>query len=155
MLGGVSGHAGLFADAKDVAILLQMLLNGGHYGGQRFLQAHTIRTFAHRHPEGTRRGLGFDMRQLDPSKWINLPADASKATFGHTGFTGTCAWADPEEELVYVFLSNRTFPTMNNYKLNKLRTRRRILSTVYEAIDQYQYFTALPTGSKERLAKKH
>jgi len=155
MLGGVSGHAGLFADAKDVAILLQMLLNGGHYGGQRFLQAHTIRTFAHRHPEGTRRGLGFDMRQLDPSKWINLPADASKATFGHTGFTGTCAWADPEEELVYVFLSNRTFPTMNNYKLNKLRTRRRILSTVYEAIDQYQYFTALSTGSKERLAKKH
>ena len=65
-------------------------------------------------------------------------------TFGHTGFTGTCAWADPEQQLVYVFLSNRTYPSMNNYRLNKLRTRRRILSTVYEAIRTYPYISSLP-----------
>ena len=144
MLGGVSGHAGLFANARDVAIIMQMLMNGGYYGGVQVLQPATIADFAQRHPKGTRRGLGFDMRQLDPSKWINLPADASEATFGHTGFTGTCAWADPEQNLVYVFLSNRTYPSMNNYRLNKLRTRRRILSTVYEAIRTYPYISSLP-----------
>ena len=144
MLGGVSGHAGLFANARDVAIIMQMLMNGGRYGGVQVLQPATIATFAQRHPDGTRRGLGFDMRQLDASKWINLPADASESAFGHTGFTGTCAWVDPEQQLVYVFLSNRTYPSMNNYRLNKLRTRRRILSTVYEAIRTYPYISSLP-----------
>jgi CubicO group peptidase (beta-lactamase class C family) len=141
MLGGVSGHAGLFSNAQDLAAIMQMLLNGGLYSDQQLLNAETIETFTQRHPKSTRRGIGFDMRQLDPSKWINLPADASDAAFGHTGFTGTCAWADPEENLVFVFLSNRTFPDMNNYRLNKLRTRHRILSTVYEAIEQYGYLT--------------
>jgi beta-glucosidase-like glycosyl hydrolase/CubicO group peptidase (beta-lactamase class C family) len=141
MLGGVSGHAGLFSNAQDLAAIMQMLLNGGHYSDQRLFNAETINAFAQRHPKSTRRGIGFDMRQQDPSKWINLPADASDAAFGHTGFTGTCAWADPEENLVFVFLSNRTFPDMNNYRLNKLRTRHRILSTVYEAIEQYEYLT--------------
>jgi beta-N-acetylhexosaminidase len=141
MLGGVSGHAGLFSNAQDLAAIMQMLLNGGVYSDQRLLNAETIDAFAQRHPKSTRRGIGFDMRQLDPSKWINLPADASDTAFGHTGFTGTCAWADPEENLVLVFLSNRTFPDMNNYRLNKLRTRHRILSTVYEAIEQYEYLT--------------
>ncbi len=141
MLGGVSGHAGLFSNAQDLAAIMQMLLNGGLYSDQQLLNAETIEAFAQRHPKSTRRGIGFDMRQLDPSKWINLPADASDAAFGHTGFTGTCAWADPEENLVFVFLSNRTFPDMNNYRLNKLRTRHRILSTVYEAIEQYEYLT--------------
>lgn len=159
MLGGVSGHAGLFANARDVAIIMQMLLNGGHYGGIQVLKPETIAVFAQRHPDGTRRGLGFDMRQLNPSKWINLPADASEVTFGHTGFTGTCAWADPEQKLVYVFLSNRTYPSMNNYRLNKLRTRRRILSTVYEAIRAYPYISSLPIAPSaevllERLAER-
>ncbi|MCB0588106.1 MAG: serine hydrolase, partial [Phaeodactylibacter sp.] len=78
----------------------------------------------------------------DPSRWINLPAQASDDTFGHTGFTGTCAWADPEKQLVYVFLSNRTYPSMNNYKLNKMKTRRRILTTVYEAMENYPEYEA-------------
>lgn len=146
MLGGVSGHAGLFSNAQDLAAIMQMLLNGGLYSDQRLLQAETIKAFARRHPSSTRRGTGFDMRQLDPGKWINLPSDASDLAFGHTGFTGTCAWADPEENLVFVFLSNRTFPDMDNYRLNKLRTRYRILSTVYEAIEQYQYLTDAGTS---------
>ncbi|MEQ8707041.1 MAG: glycoside hydrolase family 3 N-terminal domain-containing protein [Phaeodactylibacter sp.] len=141
MLGGVSGHAGLFSNAQDLGAIMQMLLNGGLYSDQQLLEPATIQAFTQRHPESTRRGIGFDMRQLDPSKWINLPADASDAAFGHTGFTGTCAWADPEENLVFVFLSNRSFPDMNNYRLNKMRVRHRILSTVYEAIEQYQYVT--------------
>lgn len=155
MLGGVSGHAGLFSNAQDLAAIMQMLLNGGLYGDQRLLQAETIQGFTKRHPKSTRRGIGFDMRQLDPSKWINLPNDASDATFGHTGFTGTCVWADPEENLVFVFLSNRTFPDMNNYKLNKMRVRHRILSTVYEAIEQYRYLTATDheiNGASEDIA---
>ena len=140
MLGGVSGHAGLFATAHDVGVIMQMLLNGGAYGGHQYLQPATIHEFTTRHPRETRRGLGFDMPQLDPKKWINLPAAASENTFGHTGFTGTCAWVDPDKQLVYVFLSNRTYPSMNNYKLNKLKTRRRILSTVYEALDNFPAF---------------
>ena len=142
MLGGVSGHAGLFANAHDVAVIMQMLLNKGEYGGRQFLQPETVAIFTTRHPRETRRGIGFDMRQLDPSRWINLPAQASDDTFGHTGFTGTCAWADPEKQLVYVFLSNRTYPSMNNYKLNKMKTRRRILTTVYEAMENYPEYEA-------------
>ncbi|MCB9265220.1 MAG: serine hydrolase [Lewinellaceae bacterium] len=142
MLGGVSGHAGLFANAHDVAVIMQMLLNKGEYGGRQFLKPETVATFTTRHPRETRRGIGFDMRQLDPSRWINLPAQASDDTFGHTGFTGTCAWADPEKQLVYVFLSNRTYPSMNNYKLNKMKTRRRILTTVYEAMENYPEYEA-------------
>ncbi len=154
MLGGVSGHAGLFANAQDVGAIMQMLLNGGTYADDRLLRAETIGRFTQRHPESTRRGIGFDMRQQDPSKWINLPADASDAAFGHTGFTGTCAWADPAQNLVFVFLSNRTYPDMNNYKLNKLRTRHRILSTVYEAIEQYQYLTAREQDEGLRLVRR-
>ena len=152
MLGGVSGHAGLFANAQDLGAIMQMLLNGGTYADDRLLRPETIAKFTQRHPESTRRGIGFDMRQQDPSRWINLPADASDAAFGHTGFTGTCAWADPEQNLVFVFLSNRTYPDMNNYKLNKLRTRHRMLSTVYEAIEQYQYLTAREQAGGLRLA---
>ncbi len=148
MLGGVSGHAGLFANAHDVAALMQMLLNKGEYGGRQFLKPETISAFTTRHPEETRRGIGFDMKQLDPGRWINLPAQASDGAFGHTGFTGTCAWADPEKQLVYVFLSNRTYPSMNNYKLNKMKTRRRILGTVYEAMENFQVFEASLDGAK-------
>lgn len=148
MLGGVSGHAGLFSNVHDVAVIMQMLINKGTYGGQQFLQPETIAVFTTRHPEDTRRGIGFDMRQLDPSRWINLPAQSSDGTFGHTGFTGTCAWADPEAQLVYVFLSNRTYPSMNNYKLNKMKTRRRILATVYEAMENFPVYEASLDGAR-------
>lgn len=134
MLGGVSGHAGLFSNAKDLAAIFQMLLNGGKYGGSKLLERETIDLFTTRYKNSTRRGLGFDMLQLDRRSSANLSEKASEKTFGHLGFTGTCIWADPEAQLIYVFLSNRTFPTMGNYELNKLDTRIRIQDQVYRSL---------------------
>lgn len=134
MLGGVSGHAGLFADANDLAIIMQMLLNKGYYGGQRFLGSNTVQTFTRRHPDDTRRGIGFDMLQLDTNFNPNLSRKASPSTFGHLGFTGTCVWADPEHNLIYIFLSNRTYPTMNNRKFGRMDIRPRIQDVIYDAL---------------------
>ncbi|HMQ48624.1 MAG TPA: glycoside hydrolase family 3 N-terminal domain-containing protein [Saprospiraceae bacterium] len=135
MLGGVSGHAGLFSDAKDMAALMQLLLNKGKYGEEQFISPETVDTFLQRHSRDSRRAMGFDMRELNPARYINLPLETSSGTFGHTGFTGTCAWADPQNQLVFVFLANRTYPSMNNYKLNRQETRRRIHSAIYQAIE--------------------
>jgi beta-glucosidase-like glycosyl hydrolase/CubicO group peptidase (beta-lactamase class C family) len=135
MLGGVSGHAGLFANANDLAIIMQMILNGGRYGGEAFFSESTVKTFTKRHPECTRRGLGFDMKELDPERSQNVCEEASDNTFGHLGFTGTCTWVDPDQGLVYVFLSNRTYPSMNNYKLSKNDYRPRIQQVIYEALE--------------------
>ena len=134
MLGGVSGHAGLFANANDVAIIMQMLLNNGYYGGQQHLKPETVRLFTNRFPGDTRRGIGFDMKELEGSHSQNMSPWASAATFGHLGFTGICTWADPINNIVYVFLSNRTYPSMNNYKLSKEDFRPRIQSIIYEAM---------------------
>jgi beta-glucosidase-like glycosyl hydrolase/CubicO group peptidase (beta-lactamase class C family) len=134
MLGGVSGHAGLFSDATDLAVVMQMLLNEGTYGGEQFLRAETVSKFTTRGAGVTRRGLGFDMKELDPRRESNLPHRASERTFGHTGFTGTCVWADPESGLIYIFLSNRTYPSMQNQKLNNADIRNRIFEAVYAAI---------------------
>ena len=136
MLGGVSGHAGLFSSAQDVAVIMQMFLQGGFYGGRRYLREETVREFTTRHPRSTRRGIGFDMFQLDRRFAMNLSPLASKQTFGHTGFTGTCTWADPENNIVYVFLSNRTYPSMKNNKLNKMEIRPRIQTAIYSAIEE-------------------
>ncbi|MFK8101583.1 MAG: glycoside hydrolase family 3 N-terminal domain-containing protein [Saprospiraceae bacterium] len=134
MLGGVSGHAGLFANANDLAIVMQMLLNKGYYGGLEMLQPSTVELFTKRHTACTRRGIGFDLRQLNPTKSQNMCAEASDNTFGHLGFTGTCTWADPDRNIVYVFLSNRTYPTMKNNKLGSDNYRPRIQQIIYEAI---------------------
>ena len=134
MLGGVSGHAGLFANATDLAILMQMLLQGGHYGGKKVLTPSTIRTFTTRFPGETRRGIGFDMLQTDRGESLNCSPHVSVSTYGHLGFTGTAVWVDPEHELIYVFLSNRTFPSMRNYKLGKMDIRPRIQTAVYKAM---------------------
>lgn len=152
MLGGVSGHAGLFADANDLAIIMQMILNGGKYGGQQYFSKETVQLFTHRHPECTRRGIGFDMKELDPSKSKNVCKDASEGTFGHLGFTGTCTWVDPEYNLVYVFLSNRTYPSMKNYRLNEKDYRSRIQHVIYEAlgVTQEEYLeTIIEENSEE------
>ncbi|MEZ4887466.1 MAG: glycoside hydrolase family 3 N-terminal domain-containing protein [Chitinophagales bacterium] len=136
MLGGVGGHAGLFSNANDLAILMQMLLNNGWYGGQRYLNAGTIQKFTSYQKEGNRRGLGFDKPEPNPRNLANTTRKASGETFGHTGFTGTCVWADPQQDLVYVFLSNRTFPNMDNFKLVKSKVRERIHEVVYDAIEK-------------------
>lgn len=135
MLGGVSGHAGLFGTANDLAVLFQMLLQQGNYGGLSYLKAATIQEFAHRYPEEQRRGLGFDMKQLNPNRNLNMSYLAAETTFGHTGFTGTAVWADPDEDLVFVFLSNRTYPSMNNTRLNRMEIRPRMHSAAYLSIN--------------------
>ena len=134
MLGGVSGHAGLFSDANDLAKMYQMLLNGGAYFGQRYLKAKTVQAFTTRHPGSTRRGVGFDMKELNPKETQNVSALAGPNTFGHTGFTGIGVWADPDEQLIFIFLSNRTFPTMENNKLISGDYRPRLQSIVYRAL---------------------
>lgn len=136
MCDGVSGHAGLFSNAYELAVLMQMLLNGGQYGGEKLIQASTINEFATRQLGSTRRGLGFDMKELDPVKHQSAGNLCSANTFGHTGFTGTAAWVDPDNELVFVFLCNRTYPSMENNKLHKDEFRLKLLDAVYAAFDQ-------------------
>jgi beta-N-acetylhexosaminidase len=134
MLGGVSGHAGLFSNAGDLAVLLQMLLNKGEYNGVRFLKPQTVAYFTQRQGGSTRRGYGWDMKELDEKKTANMSAQASANTYGHTGFTGNAFYADPDHNLIYVFLSNRTFPDMNNNKLMSGDYRPRIQTVIYEAL---------------------
>ncbi|MBC7382172.1 MAG: serine hydrolase [Bacteroidia bacterium] len=134
MLGGVSGHAGLFANANDVAIMMQMLLNGGTYGNVRVLKASTVELFTKRQNKLSRRGLGFDKPETDPLKPSPTGKNCSPLTFGHTGFTGTCAWADPKYDLVYVFLSNRVNPIAENNKLAQMNIRTRIQDHIYEVM---------------------
>ena len=136
MLGGVSGHAGLFANANDLAIIMQMILNGGYYGGERYFSEGTARLFTHRHPECSRRGIGFDLKETNPLKSQNVCENASENTFGHLGFTGTCTWVDPKHNLVYIFLSNRTYPSMHNYRLNEEDYRLKIQQVIYEAMEE-------------------
>ncbi len=130
LLGGVSGNAGLFSNANDLAILAQMWLNGGEYGGERFFQDSTVQRFTMR--QKGHRGYGFDKPPRDANYYV--APSASLETYGHTGFTGTCVWVDPEHELVYVFLSNRVHPNEKNYKLNELRVRRRIHQVIYDQL---------------------
>ncbi|WP_121665308.1 glycoside hydrolase family 3 N-terminal domain-containing protein [Mesonia aquimarina] len=134
MFGGVGGHAGLFSNANDVAKIMQMYLNGGYYGGQRFLKQETIDAFntCYYCEDDVRRGVGFDKPQLDEVG--PTCGCVSMTSFGHTGFTGTYAWADPEEEIVYIFLSNRTFPDATNRKLIYEDIRTKIQRLIYEAI---------------------
>ncbi|MDQ6813180.1 MAG: serine hydrolase, partial [Bacteroidota bacterium] len=130
--GGVSGNAGLFASANDLAILYQMILNKGTYGGLQYFKPQTIDFFTSNQSAISRRGLGFD--RVDTTSKLGYPSKlASLQTFGHTGFTGTCFWVDPKYNLVYIFLSNRVYPTATS-NLYKLRTQANILDTFYEAI---------------------
>jgi len=133
LLGGVGGHAGLFANAHDLAILFQMLLNGGFYGGHRYFRPETIRLFTTRCPDCSRRGLGFDMKDLSGGIG-HISKHASDRAFGHLGFTGTSVWADPEHDLIFIFLSNRTYPSMKTNKLQEGQYRQRIQSIVYQSI---------------------
>lgn len=136
MMGGVSGHAGLFANAYDVAVMMQMMLNGGIYGGREFINSEIIDEFntAHFIENDNRRGLGFDKALLKYEDHLSNCKSASPTSFGHSGFTGTYAWSDPENGLVYVFLSNRVYPDMYNNKLGKLDIRTNIHQLFYDAV---------------------
>ena len=134
MLGGVSGHAGLFSTSKDLASIMQMLLNGGTYQGKKYLKPKTIHKFTNRYYKSTRRGLGFDMKELDPEKKLNVAEEVSYQAFGHLGFTGVSVYADPKYDLIYIFISNRTFPSMNNNVFSRKNYRPRVQSVFYKAM---------------------
>ena len=136
MLGGVSGHAGLFSTAHDVATYFQMLLNGGVYGGKRIIEESTVKLFTTRAAGSKRRALGFDMKDLGSSKVENVCLGASDRCFGHTGFVGQGVWADPAHNLIFIFFSNRTYPTMDNNKLNTEQWRAKIQAVVYRSIKE-------------------
>jgi beta-N-acetylhexosaminidase len=132
MLGGVAGHAGLFSDANDLAVMMQLFLQRGEYGGRRYLDTATVNLFTKcQFCADNRRAIGFDKPEMDPKKDSPVCDCVSYLSFGHQGFTGTITWADPEKQLVYVFLSNRVYPDAENQKITKMGIRSNILKVVY------------------------
>ena len=134
MYGGVAGHAGVFSNAFDLAALFQMLLNNGTYNGKRLLDSTTIRTFTTRQSKISRRGYGFDKPEPDVSKASPCYDGVPLSVFGHTGFTGTCVWSDPENKLTYIFLSNRVYPNAENNQLVKMNIRTDLQEVIYKAL---------------------
>ena len=137
LFGGVSGHAGLFSNARDLAVMMQLLLNGGYANGTQFISEETINYFtsAPFADNENRRGIGFDKPDLDPdAKYYTPSKQSSMSSFGHSGFTGTFAWADPENQLIVIFLSNRVYPTSDNNKISKLNIRTKIHDLFYKAV---------------------
>ena len=132
--GGVSGNAGLFSNADDMAKVLQLYLNEGEYGGERYLSEETMRLFTQSKSPVSRRGLGFDKPQPDNPKQSPTGALAPASVYGHTGYTGTCFWVDPTNQMIYIFLCNRVNPTRENTKLSSLSIRTRIQDAIYRSI---------------------
>lgn len=137
LMGGVSGHAGLFANARDLAVMMQLLLNEGYANNRQFLSGYTIKKFtsAPFKDNKNRRGIGFDKPEVDPSvKYYTPSKQSSMESFGHTGFTGTFAWADPKNGLIVIFLSNRIYPDADNNKLSQNDIRTKIHDAFYNAV---------------------
>ncbi len=130
MLGGVAGHAGLFSDGSSLFVLLQMLLNKGEFSGKKFFKPSTVELFTRRGSNISRRGLGFDKPE---TRRAGGPTGdkASPATFGHQGFTGTCVWADPKDDVVFIFLSNRVYPDADNKLISRLDVRTKLQDECY------------------------
>ncbi len=137
MMGGVAGHAGLFSNAYDIAAVMQMLLNDGEFNGKQFLKKETIKLFSSYSSTVSRRGLGFDKPEKDNAtrKEPYPCVETSSETIGHTGFTGTCTWADPANKLVFVFLSNRVNPEVNSI-FSKMDIRGKVLGTLYNMVSK-------------------
>jgi CubicO group peptidase (beta-lactamase class C family) len=141
MLGGVSGNAGLFSCANDLAKMMQMYLNGGWYGDRRYIQASTLARYTSCYnpdEKVNRRGLGFDRPVTEIPDEGPACNSASPLSYGHTGFTGTLVWVDPAYDLVYIFLSNRVHPNQGNYRLIDMNTRTAIQQVIYNAIEDKQ-----------------
>jgi beta-glucosidase-like glycosyl hydrolase/CubicO group peptidase (beta-lactamase class C family) len=135
MLGGVGGHAGLFSDANDLAKMLQMYLQYGQYAGHRYLSPKVIGLFTTKPFSYSRRALGFD--STDGHGEGPACALASYSSYGHTGFTGTMVWVDPQYHFIYIFLSNRVYPSIENHRINELRVREKIQSIFYQSFLYY------------------
>jgi CubicO group peptidase (beta-lactamase class C family) len=164
MFGGVAGHAGLFSDAYDLALLEQMLVDGGTFNGRSYLRKSTINYFSAYHSDISRRGLGFDKPEKDNAALIASGKEAypclsaSPETFGHTGFTGTCVWVDPKYKLVFIFLSNRVNPIENNPLLSRLNIRGRVQEAIYQSMGVAagaSSKTPVPENKKKRHKKRH
>jgi beta-N-acetylhexosaminidase len=141
ILGGISGNAGLFGTANDLAKLFQMYLWKGYYGGEQYISGTTLDEFTRvQFPSQNRRGLGFDKPEINnhlKKKEDAYPAPSvSQASYGHSGFTGTFVWADPETELLYIFLSNRVYPTRKNNRISSLKIRGEMLEAIYESMKE-------------------
>jgi len=150
LFGGVAGHAGVFASAGNVAAIFQMLLAGGKWHGRRYFKPETIRYFTAYGSDISRRGIGFDKPSPDPYDGGPTGNGCSGYTFGHQGFTGTCAWADPANGVVYVFLSNRVYPYAENTLINKLSTRTTVQDALYDALGIPQDTTRRELWQAER-----
>lgn len=135
LLGGVAGHAGLFSNASDLVKLFQMNLQKGYYGGRQILFAETVPHFAKNYTQKSHRGLGWDKPEEGDDKPI-VAINASMNTFGHSGFTGTVVWVDPDRDLIFIFLSNRVYQSSANNKINTLKIRKRIHEVINAAIVQ-------------------
>ncbi|MFR9165629.1 MAG: glycoside hydrolase family 3 N-terminal domain-containing protein [Dysgonomonas sp.] len=133
-MGGISGNAGLFSDANDLAKLYQMWLNQGEYGDERYLSKETCRLFTTAKSAKSRRGLGFDKPDLRNNKSSPCSPSTPVSTYGHTGFTGTCFWIDPDNNLIYIFLSNRVYDKRTHKNLMSLNIRPRIQEEIYSAL---------------------
>ncbi|MBP3590711.1 MAG: serine hydrolase [Muribaculaceae bacterium] len=134
MLGGVSGNAGVFGCADDLAKVCQMWLNGGDYGDKRVLSEATVDLFTRTKSPTCRRGLGFDKPDKENPDYSPTCEEAGAGVYGHLGFTGTVFWVDPDEELIFVFLTNRVNPTRDTPAFNKLNIRPELFRQVYKAI---------------------
>lgn len=133
-MGGISGNAGLFSNANDLAKMYQMWLNGGVYGGERILSKETCRVFTTTKSPRSRRGLGFDKPDIRNNKLSPCSPQTPVSVYGHTGFTGTCFWVDPDNNLIYIFLSNRVYGNRSNKKLMSMNIRSRIQEEIYNAL---------------------
>ncbi|MEL6251613.1 MAG: glycoside hydrolase family 3 N-terminal domain-containing protein [Bacteroidota bacterium] len=139
MMGGVAGHAGLFSNVYDMGKLMLMVKNGGVYGGQQFLRKGTISEFTKKQLNYSRKGLGWDKPEMRPNRTNPVSENTSERSFGHTGFTGTSVWVDPRYDLVFVFLSNRTYPYAHQRKLlMRDNVRVIIMDQLYESIFAYK-----------------
>jgi beta-glucosidase-like glycosyl hydrolase/CubicO group peptidase (beta-lactamase class C family) len=137
--GGVAGNAGIFSNAHNLAVILQMNLQDGYYGGEQYFKPGIIQQFTSKAFKNNRRGLGWDKPEMNSKLKPNTSLYASPASYGHLGFTGTAAWVDPTHQLIYIFLSNRTYPTQDNNKLAEQNIRIQIQDIIYKALQDLAY----------------
>ncbi|MEM9933022.1 MAG: glycoside hydrolase family 3 N-terminal domain-containing protein [Bacteroidota bacterium] len=142
--GGVAGHAGLFSNTFDLMKVLMMLKNDGTYGGERYIRPEVIDYFTKQQLSYSRKGLGWDKPSISSRRYTPVSNQASDQSFGHTGFTGTAVWVDPEADLVFIFLTNRTYPYADDRRFYNSQTRRKVMDKVYESITRYQQQKPLP-----------
>ena len=134
LFGGISGNAGLFSSANDLAKIYQMYLNGGSYGGEQLISEETMRLFTTTKSSVSRRGLGFDKPDLRNNNLSPTSPQAPVSVYGHTGYTGTSFWIDPDNQMIFIFLSNRVHPSRSPNRLHTLETRKRIQDEIYNAL---------------------